>query len=415
VILFLRACSHKSERGQALIIIVLAIVGLAGMAGLVIDGGNAFLDRRNAQNAADSAALAAALHRVRGNQGLSAAALASAAQNGYNNNGSSNIVEFHNPPIDGPNTGDVEYVQVKITSHVKTYVARVLGWNQLTNKVEAVARTKTPEVAQIMNGQAVISLAPQSDCNNNKSFWLHGEATLDITGGGVFVNSHNKECAFIQQGSGSIRINDRYLINVVGTASIQKPQLLSPGVSVGAIGISYPPPFFMPSIGCPDEAEVSLDGTGMTSGSWSDVFPPPGVTHLDSGVYCLDDGINITNDIEGHNVILKVQDGDVKFSGTANIVLDAPNSGDHQGLLLYVPMDNKNKVVLNGGAGSIIKGTILAPASEVHINGNDSSSGFHSQIIGYTIDVNGTSNVVIIYNDEQNYNTLTMPEVQLSE
>ena len=59
---------HKAnfERGQALILIVLAMVGLAGMAGLVVDGGNLFLDRRNAQNAADSAALAAALTRIRG-------------------------------------------------------------------------------------------------------------------------------------------------------------------------------------------------------------------------------------------------------------------------------------------------------------------------------------------------------------
>ena len=129
------------EGGQALIIVVLAIVGLAGMAGLVIDGGNSFLDRRNAQNAADSAALAAALTRVRSGGNLGAAALASAAQNGYDNNGTSNVVEFHNPPISGPNAGNVEYVQVIITSHVKTYFARVLGWKQLTNRVDAVARS----------------------------------------------------------------------------------------------------------------------------------------------------------------------------------------------------------------------------------------------------------------------------------
>ena len=51
---------HSKERGQALIVIALALVALAGITGLVVDGGNAFLDRRNAQNAADSAALAAA-------------------------------------------------------------------------------------------------------------------------------------------------------------------------------------------------------------------------------------------------------------------------------------------------------------------------------------------------------------------
>jgi hypothetical protein len=412
----IRLNSLKRQRGQALVVIALAIVGLAGMAGLVIDGGNMFLDRRNAQNAADSAALAAALARVQGSKNPQATARGSAFQNGYNNDGVTNTVEVHIPPISGPNKDDSEYIQIIITSHVKTYVASIIGWRQVTNKVNAVARTKPSEIKEILYGQAVISLAPTSDCMNNVSFYLHGEATLDITGGGVFVNSSNRDCAFIQKGSGSIRIQDKHYINVVGTASIQKPQLLTPGVTVGVVPIGYPPPFFLPKVGCGDKlAEVSPDGGSMSPGSWGEAFPPPGVHHLDSGIYCLDDGIKITDDLEASNVVLKVDHGDVHFSGGADIVLDAPNTGEFKGLLIYVPMDNKNKVTLNGGSASNIKGTILAPASEIHINGNDSSTGFHSQIIGYTIDVNGDSNVVIVYNDEQNFNTLTMPEVQLSE
>ena len=406
----------KTERGQALILVVLAMVGLAGMVGLVVDGGNAFLDRRKAQNAADSAALAAALSRTRIGQDPRAVALASAAQNGYGNNGSSNTVQFYHPPASGPNAGKDEYVQIIITSHVKTYFARVLGWKELTNRVEAVARTKIPEVRQILDGQAVISLAPKSDCNENKAFWVHGEATLSITGGGIFVNSSNNQCAFIQQGSGSVRIGDNHLVNIVGAAMVQKPSLLTPGVSVGAVPINYPPPFFMPKVGCKGrEATVSADGTSMTPGSWDEAFPPEGVSHLEPGVYCLNDGVQINKDITGHNVVLYVEHGEVRFSGGANIVLDAPDKGEFAGLLMFVPMDNRDKVVLNGGSDSKIKGTILAPASAIHINGNDSSSGFHSQIIGYTVDVNGDSNVVIVYEDDQNYNTMTMPEVQLSQ
>lgn len=412
----IRSNSHKRQRGQALVIIALAIVGLAGMAGLVIDGGNIFLDRRNAQNAADAAALSAALVRVQGTKNPQATAIGIALQNGYNNDGVTNKVEVHIPPISGPNKDDSEYIQVIITSHVKTYIASVIGWRQVTNTVSAVARTKPSEIKEILLGQAVVSLAPTSDCMNDVAFYLHGEATLDITGGGVFVNSNNRDCAFVQKGSGSIRIRDNHSINIVGTASIQKPRLLTPGVTVGVVPITYPPPFFMPKVGCGDKmAEVSQDGGSMSPGSWGDEFPPQGVHHLDSGIYCLGSGINITDDIEGNNVLLIIEDGDVHFSGGADIILNASNSGEFKGLLMYVPMDNKNKVQLNGGSDSNIKGTILAPASEIHINGNDSSTGFHSQIIGYTIDVNGNSNVVIIYNDDQNFNTLTMPEVQLAE
>lgn len=51
---------RDSEAGQAAVILALAFVGLLAFAALSIDGGNAFLTRRNAQNAADAAALGGA-------------------------------------------------------------------------------------------------------------------------------------------------------------------------------------------------------------------------------------------------------------------------------------------------------------------------------------------------------------------
>jgi hypothetical protein len=406
--------TNRVEHGQALIIIALAIVGIVGMIALVVDGGNAFQDRRRAQNAADAAALASAYTRIKGGDWVGAA-LAAAAENGYDNDGVNNVVVLYSPPKDGPHAGDIEYVQIIITSHLKTYFARVVGTHEITNIVEATSRTKSAEIRPLLKGVAVASLAPASNCSNKLSFWVHGEATLDITGGGVFVNSNNQTCALVQQGNGSIRISDGYDINIVGNASIQKTRLFTPDVTVGASSIGYPPPFFMPKVGCNKEAEVLPDGISMTAGSWGDEFPPPGVIYLASGVYCLGNGMQVTGHLEGHNVIFKVNEGEVRFSSGADIVLDAPNAGVNAGLLIYLPMDNRSRVVLNGGAGSSIKGTILAPASPILIKGMDSKTGFHSQIIGYTIEADGTSNVVIVYNEEQNYQSLTMPEIQLSE
>lgn len=405
--------TQRSQRGQALVIIALAAVGLVAMVGLVVDGGRVFLDRRTAQNAADSAALASALSRIKGQDWI-AAANASAARNGYNNDGVTNTVQVYGPPKDGPHAGKAEYLQVVITSHVSTYFARVVGRDRITNVVEAVARIKLPEITELLDGAAVVSLAPTSDCNNRKSFWVHGEATLDITGGGVFVNSNNRDCAIFQNGSGSIRIRDDHAINVVGGTSIQKPQLLTPQVTVGASPISYPPPFIMPDPGCGQEAQVSEDGTSMSAGAWGDEFPPEGVTHLGAGVYCLGNGMNITGNLEGNSVVFKVERGEVRFS-SADIILGAPSSGNNAGLLIYLPMENNSRVVLNGGPGSAIKGTILAPASRIIIKGMDSRIGFRSQIIGYTVEADGNSNVVIVYNDAQNYDAMEMPELQLSE
>jgi Flp pilus assembly protein TadG len=408
--------TNRLERGQALIVIALALVGLAGMTGLVVDGGNAFMDRRNAQSAADSAALASALARVRGNPDWTGTAQASAVQNGYANDGVRSTVVLYSPPNHGPYAGDINYIQVVITSHVTTYFARIIGRDEIINVVEATARTKMPEVKELLRGLAVVSLAPTSDCNNNKSFWVHAESTLDISGGGVFINSNNQTCALFQNGNGSIRIDGGYAIETVGGASIQKPLLLTPGVTVGVPPINYPPPFFMPELGCGSKiAQISEDGSSMSPGDWGEEFPPEGVTRLDAGVYCLGDGMNIQHDLEGQNVVFKVTDGEIRFGSNSRIVLDAPNTGNNAGLLIYMPMENKSKVVLNGGPGSSISGTILAPASPIIFKGMDSNTGFHSQIIGYTIEADGSSNIRIVYNDEQNFDSMTMPEVQLSE
>src|SRR5512146_1487906 len=56
---------HIRDRGQVLIIFVFAIIGLIGITGLAIDGGNIYSDRRHAQNAADTAALAGSVVKIK--------------------------------------------------------------------------------------------------------------------------------------------------------------------------------------------------------------------------------------------------------------------------------------------------------------------------------------------------------------
>ncbi|HEY5984122.1 MAG TPA: hypothetical protein VIU38_11680, partial [Anaerolineales bacterium] len=95
--------------------------------------------------------------------------------------------------------------------------------------------------------------------------------------------------------------------------------------------------------------------------------------------------------------------------------LKAPKTGKLAGLLIYQPPENPHLMALNAGPGSIVIGTILAPGAEIRIKGSDDRFGFHSQIVGYTINADGDSNVIIRYVDEQNYDALYMPEVQLAQ
>jgi hypothetical protein len=50
--------NRKTQSGQAAVILAIAFVGLLAFSALAIDGGNAYLTRRNAQNAADAASMA---------------------------------------------------------------------------------------------------------------------------------------------------------------------------------------------------------------------------------------------------------------------------------------------------------------------------------------------------------------------
>jgi len=51
---------HKKEKGQTIVLVVIVIFGLIAMAALMVDGGNAYFNRRDAQTAADAGALAGA-------------------------------------------------------------------------------------------------------------------------------------------------------------------------------------------------------------------------------------------------------------------------------------------------------------------------------------------------------------------
>jgi hypothetical protein len=414
--------SHqKGERGQAIIMIVFSIIGLVGMTSLAIDGGNALIDRRRTETAASAAALTAALVRIEGGDWRSAA-LATAKANGYDNDGITNIIEMNTPPLSGPYVENSEYIEVIITSHLDTYFGPVIGIPQVTNVARAVSQTKPAEYGEMFNGYALVSLAPHTECGEDKrsSFWIHSEASLSLTGGGIFVNSDNKDCAFIQFGSGAVHMLDESPITVVGGAQVQKPKLITPlPVQTGAIPIAYPPAIQMPKVGCGKKIATvdELTGTTMTEGAWDgqETFPPKGVTRLQPGTYCISGDVIIDGGtaLTGDGVLLIIEDGEFLVRGNAKISLSAPGNGAGKGLLIYMPIENKGRVALNGNKESGFRGTILAPGGDVRINGMDSNFGFHSQIIGYTIEVDGQGNIPIKYKDEDNYDAYKMPEVLL--
>lgn len=402
-----------------MILIVFSIIGLIGASALAIDGTRAFIDSRRADAAASAAALTGALTRIEGGN-WRAAALAAAAANGYDNNGITNTIELNTPPLSGPYEGNSEYIEVILTSHMPTYFGVVVGIPTITSVAQVVSQSKPSELGEMFPGYALVSLAPRSECERRRSFWIHSEATLTLIGGGLFVNSDNPTCAFISFGSGGVQVLDSSRITVVGGADVQKPKLITPyPFETGTAPIPYPPPYKLPRANCGTKIAKVDELTGiMSAGTWEEgIFPPEGVHMLEGGVYCLQDDFILSAGqvLEGSNVTIVMDDGDIKINGNAEINIDAPKSGPNAGLLIYMPIDNRGLIFLNGSDESRYQGTILAPGADLRINGMDSLRGaaYHSQIIAYYIEVDGSDRIEINYKDEQNWDTLSMPEVIL--
>ena len=197
----------KSEKGQAIVLIALVIVGLVGFTALAVDGGNAYVDKRKAQNAADTAALTSALASIRGSD-VYTAGYKMAASNGYDNNGETNTVNIYQPPISGPYTGDNEYIQVVIEAQTEAFFAPIIGIDQTTTQVEAVARAKASQREPLYNGSAIVALSR----TGNSTAKFIGGSNLTTIGGGVFVNSDSSSA-----------------LNFMGAANVESPALVSVG------------------------------------------------------------------------------------------------------------------------------------------------------------------------------------------
>jgi hypothetical protein len=425
---------QEYQSGQAIILIVFAIIGLLGMTALTVDGSNAYSDRRHAQSAADTAAFAAARAKIR-QEDWKGAALQLAEANSYvdtdhtANSSSPNVnVEVYQcnevaadciinlPPGDTPEN----YLQVKITSTIKTYFGGVIGVWEVTNKVNSIVRVTDPVKKPIGNGSAMWSLSDQ--CG---AFTYGGNAGVTLIGAGIYVNS---EC------------NPNAFVNNSNSPGLYTPCLQSAGginTSGGSVHVDPPeckltqqpvlplPPLPDFTDACPSAGEIVVsdkDSQTLSPGKWSGAFPPGNKKHtiLQSGVYCIDAGnqnfsVGAGNTVTGVNVTINMIRGNVSFGGQAEIRLDAPDSEPYKGLLIYLQPPNDKPVSISGGGNSKIVGTIFAPLSECSVLGNGGQLGLQTQFTCNEMKFGGTGNITIEYDPDLQYHPPIPPTIELTK
>jgi Flp pilus assembly protein TadG len=161
---------EQRRGGMVIVMFSIMLVALIGMLGLVIDTGFMLATHRQAQNAADAAALAAAVERINGFSESKAEAVAAKFVTDYNGLSSATGPFLNFPPTSGPYAGDPGAVEAIVTTPLQTFFIHILGVSQDQNvSARAVAIWNETSTA----GAGVIVLDPDA------------RPGLNVSGGGV--------------------------------------------------------------------------------------------------------------------------------------------------------------------------------------------------------------------------------------
>lgn len=420
------------ESGQALILIALAVVGLVGLTALAVDGAHVFAERRQAQNAADTAAFAAAIALI--DEDASTVYTAKALQRAQSNNfqdtlgdpaqNSGQIIDVVvlNPPdstAPAAYVGDSQYVQVKINANIQTFFARVVGVSTLPIHVQAVAKAVAPYSAPLGGDNGIVALGDV--CNAVR---FHGHGSTHLTGGGIFSNSTAHGTPPSCWSIGLMGNADQ--IETPGATDAGCAHGIDPGDITGgkivftggggetscAPQIPWPPPPPDLGVDCASLPVGTRTGATAHPGRWSGTFPPGGVDTLDTGVYCIngDFRMNGNDRLTSNGGVTFILNGDLTWNGGPEINLTPSTTGKLAGLLIYRPLNNPmcgtppcQTLTINGGAQTVFSGTIFAPDSECKLTGTEDTFNPHAQAICYTVNVGGDSTWNINYDGAANW------------
>jgi Flp pilus assembly protein TadG len=424
--------NKASEKGQALILITLAAIGLFAFAALAIDGSRAFSNKRHAQNAADTSALAGALAYAREGKvdNIETVALARAKSNGYENiSGDTSTVVTVTvtdvPEEECPGDATGKDITVTIESQTNTTFSKVIKRDKIESGATATSRACGYKLVPLFDGHAVVGLnntrypncALAFDTGNSSS------VTWRVEGSGIFSNS----CAFSKEDD-TVTFDPGLCVSTVGGVDPHSEWNCTPKPAVEPYDWDDYVLAHMPPDPC--------DGTPGDIGK----APPPMGSTFKDGVYCISNldaytQQNITLD----NATLYVTDdefslrysgnaGEGGLFGTPTRAGSYPGSEDYDNYYMIVepvedPSDFCEKLSDNhaqvlewkgNGEGSFY-GTVFAPSACLDLRGNADGEALHSQIIGWIVGSNGTADMYVNYKAEENHRIPYHPNISLLE
>lgn len=402
----MRAHFGRTERGITAAIFAVALVVLLGMVAVGIDGGRIFDERRRAQTAADHAAMAAALASCTGGDAV-AVGKASAAANGYDDNGTSNNVEI--TPVVG---GTDEYL-ARVDTTIGSTFAQVIGFATLATNGEARASATGCEGS---SGPGVL-YAGGDDCIKD----VNSKYGIDATGstlkvyGGVRSNSDTNV-----GGSGNEWRLAGAPVDVFEFVGEMYPNT-SPAGNVfdtgqpNDIGPGVPPPQWPagwePSVANPSAANEAYWDTWearATADGHAGLVNTQITSLTTNGVYYTEhvDGMDISSISVGvTEITLVARQGPIRFSGGVDNRTFSPDP-DGKNIIVMSGMVKPNadkkcseSTVEISGSNTEWNGILWAPGGQVRLNGSNSANALDGTVIGWSIQING-SNITLKFDPD---------------
>jgi Flp pilus assembly protein TadG len=410
------------QRGNVAVLMAFLLPPLFGALGVGFEVGNWYLITRAMQNAADSAAIAAASN---GTSNYAAEAKAVAAQYGYVD-GTNNVTVAASNTAACPGGGNTCY-SVTITSEVSLFVSQVVGYkgNATVNgtpgqslSAAAIANQTTKQVPLCL---LALGTSGAQDIVTN------GNPKANMTGCNVMANT-SARCngGNLNAPYGLAHNTDSGcgVIQVSGVPVVKDPyaSLASniPANAINSCGGSFP-----------QEPAKHNDPALPSANQWS-AWPPPAAYSLGNNVYVVCGDQQLTGSVTvniGASAVLIVENGQldtngntlstaagsgltVVFSGTnggsyvhaptggGTLDMAAPTSGAWSGVAIYQDPNLTTGVNISAAGNSPtwdITGLVYLPHSVVTLSGAVNKSGAGQACFVMVMDsitINGTGDVV---------------------
>ena len=373
----------REEHGQTMALLTITLLTLIGVVAIVIDVAVFAEEKRQLQNAADAAVLAAARELPASPAAAEAAALSYLTSNGYTvSPGDVSMT------ITTPYAGNAEFAELVVTNHDVPYLfARALGFISLDISARAVGEV----VTGFEDDYAIFAIdnscgAPGISIGGSLAGFegtVHANSNVAVGGSDHSFNpSVTYSCDFADGGSSTTYAHDP---KKTGAREVPSEVASVTYASFAPCDFSYPNP-------------INLK-------SRNEVWTNPAKTQLVSGVYCFGNSVTLIGDDIVGNVTFAAMGG-ISISGSDhNLTAYHPS-----GILFYSERSTGPTQINVSAAGGSYQGIIYAPNGDIDFQGQ-SNHTFQGSLVGQNVSVGGTRLTIQSGTLVQNAN----PVVRLAE